>query len=137
MVAVLGSAVVALDATVVNVALPAIGRNLHAGLTGLHWTLDSYLVTLAALILVGGSLGDHYGRRRVFLVGVCWFALASLISGVAPNLTVLIAGRALQGIGGALLTPASLAIIEATFHPDDRGRAIGAWSRSGRWPAVT
>ena len=129
--AVLGSAVVALDATVVNVALPAIGRDLHAGVTGLQWTLDSYLVTLASLILVGGSLGDHLGRRRVFILGLVSFAVASLVSGAAPNLSVLIAGRAAQGVGGALLTPASLAIIQATFHPDDRARAIGAWSGLG------
>jgi EmrB/QacA subfamily drug resistance transporter len=129
--AVLGSAVVALDATVVNVALPAIGRDLHAGVAGLQWTLDAYLVTLAALILLGGSLGDHFGRRRLFLIGLVWFAVASLASGVAPTLGVLIAGRALQGVGGALLTPASLAIIQATFHQDDRARAIGTWSGLG------
>ena len=91
--AVLGSAVVALDATVVNVALPAIGRELHAGVTGLQWTLDSYLVTLASLILVGGSLGDHLGRRRVFVLGLASFAAASLVSGAAPNLTLLIVGK--------------------------------------------
>jgi len=129
--AVLGSAVVALDATVVNVALPAIGRDLDAGVAGLQWTLDSYLVTLASLILVGGSLGDHFGRRRVFVLGLLSFAAASLLSGAAPSLPVLIAGRAIQGVGGALLTPASLAIIQATFHPDDRARAIGAWSGLG------
>ena len=100
---VLGSSVAALDATVVNVALPAIGRDLHAGVTGLQWTLDSYLVTLASLILVGGSLGDHLGRRRVFVLGLASFAAASLVSGAAPNLTLLIVGRAAQGVGGALL----------------------------------
>jgi EmrB/QacA subfamily drug resistance transporter len=129
--AVLGSAVVALDATVVNVALPVIGRDLHAGVAGLEWTLDAYLVTLAALILLGGSLGDHFGRRRLFVIGLVWFAVASLASGLAPTLGVLIAGRALQGVGGALLTPASLAIIQATFHPGDRARAIGVWSGLG------
>ena len=129
--AVLGSAVVALDATVVNVALPTIGRDLHAGVTGLQWTIDGYLVTLAALILPGGSLGDRFGRRRIFLLGLAWFAAASLLCGIAPNIGVLIAARTLQGVGGALLTPASLAIIQATFHPDDRGRAIGAWSGLG------
>ena len=129
--AVLGSGVVMLDGTVVNVALPSIGRDFHAGVAGLQWTLDGYLVTLAALILIGGSLGDHLGRRRMFVVGVTWFAIASLLSGAAPNVPVLVAGRALQGVGGALLTPASLAIIQATFHPDDRGRAIGAWSGLG------
>jgi EmrB/QacA subfamily drug resistance transporter len=129
--AVLGSGIVALDATVVNVALPAIGRDFHAGLAGLQWTLDAYLVTLASLILIGGSLGDHFGRRRVFVIGIVWFAAASLLTGVAPNLPILIAGRALQGIGGALLTPASLAIIQSAFHPDDRAKAIGAWSGLG------
>jgi len=131
LVAVLGSGMAALDATVVNVALPTIGRDLHAGLAGLQWILDGYLLTLAALILVGGSLGDRYGRRRVFLVGVVWFALASLACGLAPNIPVLVAARALQGVGGALLTPGSLAIIQASFRPADRGRAIGAWSGLG------
>ena len=129
--AVLGSGIVMLDSTVVNVALPAIGRDFHAGVAGLQWTVDGYLVTLAALILIGGSLGDHFGRRRIFVVGVCWFATASLVCGAAPNIGVLVVGRALQGVGGALLTPASLAIIQATFHPDDRARAIGAWSGLG------
>jgi EmrB/QacA subfamily drug resistance transporter len=128
---VLGSAVAALDATVVNVALPAIRRDLGGGLTGLQWIITGYLLTLAAFILLGGSLGDRYGRRRVFVVGVVWFALSSLLCGLAPNVGVLTAARALQGIGGALLTPGSLAIIEATFHPDDRGRAIGMWSGLG------
>ena len=129
--AVLGSSIVMLDSTVVNVALPAIGRDFHTGVAGLQWTLDGYLVTLAALILIGGSLGDHFGRRRIFIVGVVGFASASLVCGVAPNIGVLVVGRALQGVGGALLTPASLAIIQATFHPDDRARAIGAWSGLG------
>ena len=128
---VLGSAVAALDATVVNVALPAIRRDLGGGLTGLQWIITGYLLTLAAFILLGGSLGDRYGRRRVFVIGVVWFALSSLLCGLAPNVGVLTAARALQGIGGALLTPGSLAIIEATFHPDDRGRAIGMWSGLG------
>src|SRR5204863_5209148 len=87
-----------------------------------------YLLTLAALIVIGGSLGDRYGRRRIFVVGVVWFTLASAACAAAPSVGVLIAARVVQGMGGALLTPASLAIIEATFHPDDRGRAIGAWS---------
>ena len=129
--AVLGSAVVALDATVVNVALPAIGRDLHARVAGLQWIVDAYLVTLAALILIGGSLGDHLGRRRVFVAGLWLFAASSLVSGAAPNLSLLIAGRAAQGVGGALLTPASLAIIQSTFRPEDRARAIGAWSGLG------
>jgi EmrB/QacA subfamily drug resistance transporter len=128
---VLGSAVVFLDGTVVNVALPAIGRDMQAGIDGLQWTINGYLLTLAALILLGGSLGDRFGRRRVFVTGVIWFAAASLLCGLAPNLGALIAARVLQGIGGALLTPGSLAIIQASFHPDDRAQAIGAWSGLG------
>ena len=129
--AVLGSAVVSLDATVVNVALPTIGRDFEARVSGLQWTVNGYSLTLAALILLGGSLGDRFGRRRVFVIGVIWFGAASLLCGLAPNLTTLILARALQGIGGALLTPGSLAMISASFHPDDRARAIGAWSGLG------
>jgi EmrB/QacA subfamily drug resistance transporter len=120
-----------LDATVVNVALPTIGRDLGASVAGLQWVVTGYLITLASLILLGGSLGDLFGRRRVFVTGVVWFSAASLLSGLAPNLALLIAARALQGVGGALLTPGSLAIIEASFAPDDRARAIGAWSGLG------
>jgi EmrB/QacA subfamily drug resistance transporter len=127
-VTILGSGVAFLEATVVNVALPRIGTDLEADVAGLQWTLNGYLLTLAALILLGGSLGDRYGRRRVFEIGIVWFTSASLLCAVAPNVEVLIAARVLQGVGGALLTPGSLAIIEATFHPDDRARAIGAWS---------
>jgi len=130
-VTVLGSAVAFLEATVVNVALPELGRDLDADVADLQWTINGYLLTLAALILLGGSLGDRYGRRRVFELGIVWFTGASLLCAVAPNVEVLIAARVFQGIGGALLTPGSLAIIEATFHPDDRGRAIGAWSGLG------
>ncbi|MBI5104399.1 MAG: MFS transporter [Solirubrobacterales bacterium] len=130
-VAVLGSAVAQLEATVVNVALPTIGRELDASVAGLQWTLNGYLLTLAALILLGGSLGDRFGRRKVFLLGVVWFTTASALCALAPSIEVLVAARILQGVGGALLTPGSLAIIEATFHPDDRGRAIGAWSALG------
>jgi EmrB/QacA subfamily drug resistance transporter len=129
--AVLGSAVVSLDATVVNVALPTIGRDLDASVAGLQWTVNGYALTLAALILLGGSLGDRFGRRRIFVLGVVWFGVASLLCGVAPGLTTLILARTLQGIGGALLTPGSLAMISASFHPDDRARAIGAWSGLG------
>ena len=100
-------------------------------MAGLQWTINGYLLTLAALILLGGSLGDRYGRRRIFNVGVIWFVGASALCAVAPSIEVLIAARVVQGIGGALLTPGSLAIIEASFHPDDRGRAIGAWSALG------
>jgi EmrB/QacA subfamily drug resistance transporter len=129
--AVLGSSMAFLDATVVNVALPTIGRELHTSLSGLQWTVTAYTLTLAGLILLGGALGDRFGRRRVFLIGVIWFALASVLCGLAPSIGVLIAARALQGIGGALLTPGSLAIIQSTFSPDDRPRAIGAWSGLG------
>ncbi|MEU0165328.1 MFS transporter [Streptomyces iakyrus] len=128
---VLGSSMAMLDSTVVNVALPRIGRDLDANLSALQWTVNAYMVTLAGLILLGGALGDRFGRRRVFVVGVVWFAVASLLCGIAPNAGVLIAARALQGVGGALLTPGSLALIQASFHPDDRGRAVGLWSGFG------
>ncbi|MFF6948683.1 MFS transporter [Streptomyces iakyrus] len=128
---VLGSSMAMLDSTVVNVALPRIGRDLDANLSALQWTVNAYMVTLAGLILLGGALGDRFGRRKVFVVGVVWFALASLLCGIAPNAGVLIAARALQGVGGALLTPGSLALIQASFHPDDRGRAVGLWSGFG------
>ncbi|MFD6791588.1 MFS transporter, partial [Streptomyces anthocyanicus] len=128
---VLGSAMALLDSTVVNVALPHIGEDLGADLAALQWTVNAYMLTLAGLILLGGSLGDRYGRRRIFVVGVVWFALASLLCGLAPNAGVLIAARALQGVGGALLTPGSLALIQASFHPDDRARAVGLWSGFG------
>ena len=125
---VLGSGIAFLDGTVVNVALPAIGEELDASVAGLQWTVNAYLVTLSALLLLGGSLGDRYGRRAVFVVGLVTFTAASLLCGLAPSLPLLVAARAVQGVGGALLVPGSLAIISATFHPDDRGRAIGAWS---------
>jgi EmrB/QacA subfamily drug resistance transporter len=117
-----------LDATVVNIALPSIGEDLDADLAGLQWTVNAYALTLAGLILIGGSLGDHLGRRRVFVVGVVWFAAASLLCTIAPTIETLVAARAIQGVGAALLTPGSLAILEAVFRPDDRGAAIGAWS---------
>jgi EmrB/QacA subfamily drug resistance transporter len=128
---ILGSSLAFLDGTVVNVALPTIGRDLHSDLGGLQWIVNGYTLTLAALILLGGSLGDLYGRRRVFVVGVVWFALASLVCAVAPNLVVLVLARAVQGVGGALLTPGSLAILEASFRPEDRASAIGAWTGFG------
>ncbi len=130
-VTVLGTSVAFLEATVVNVALPEIGSDLDADVSGLQWILNGYLLTLASLILLGGSLGDRYGRRRMFTLGVIWFTGASVLCAVASSVEVLIAARVFQGIGGALLTPGSLAIIEASFHPDDRGRAIGAWSALG------
>lgn len=128
---VLGSGLAFIDATVVNVALPRIGESLGAGMSGLQWTINAYTLTLAALILLGGSLGDRFGRRRLFLVGVVWFAVASLACGLAPNIETLVLARAVQGIGGALLTPGSLAILQASFRPADRARAIGAWSGLG------
>ena len=129
---VLGSGIAFLDATVVNVALPAIGEDFDAGFAGLQWTVNAYALTLAGLLLIGGSLGDHFGRRRLFAIGVAWFAVASLLCAVAPDVEMLIAARAIQGVGAALLTPGSLAILEASFHPDDRGAAIGAWSGLAR-----
>jgi EmrB/QacA subfamily drug resistance transporter len=125
---VLGSGVVFLDATVVNVALPAISDDLGTSLSGLQWTVNAYLVTLSALLLLGGSFGDRFGRRRTFVAGLVGFTAASLLCGVAPSSGFLIGARALQGVAGAFLVPGSLSIIAATFHPDDRARAIGAWS---------
>lgn len=125
---VLGSGLAMLDATVVNIALERIGAEFDASFAALQWTVNGYTLTLAGLILLGGSLGDRLGRRRVFLVGVVWFAVASALCGLAPSVELLVAGRALQGIGGALLTPGSLALISAAFHGTDRAAAIGAWS---------
>jgi EmrB/QacA subfamily drug resistance transporter len=128
---VLGSGMALLDSTSLNVALPALGAELGADVAGLQWVLNGYLLSLSALILLGGALGDRYGRRRVFSIGVVWFAVASALCGLAPSIEVLVAARVLQGIGGALLTPGSLAILQAAFVPGDRGRAIGAWSGLG------
>jgi EmrB/QacA subfamily drug resistance transporter len=126
-----GSGVVFLDASVVNVALPAIASDFQTGLASLQWTVNAYTLTLAGLLLLGGSLGDHFGRRRIFVAGIIWFAVASLLCGIAPNAPSLIVARALQGVGAALLTPGSLAIIEASFRPSDRAPAIGAWTGLG------
>ncbi len=128
---VLGSGMAALDATVVGIALPAIGRDFHASVASIQWVVDAYTLTLAGLLLLGGTLGDSYGRRKVFGIGVAWFAVASLLCGLAPDASVLIAARALQGMGGALLTPGSLAILQASFAARDRSAAIGAWSGLG------
>jgi EmrB/QacA subfamily drug resistance transporter len=128
---VLGSGLTALDSTVVGIALPSIKRSFHAQVGTLQWVVTGYTLTLAAFLLLGGSLGDRYGRKRIFLVGVVWFATASALCGVAPSADALIAARVLQGVGGALLAPASLAILEASFRPADTSRAIGAWSGLG------
>ena len=130
-VTVAGSGMAFLDSTVVNVALPKIGEDLHASTSALQWIINGYLLTLASLILLGGSLGDRLGRRRVFQAGVGLFTAASLLCAVAPTVDLLIVARLIQGVGGALLTPGSLAIIEASFRPADRARAIGAWSGLG------
>src|SRR3954470_8904905 len=128
---VLGSGIVGLDATVVGIALPAIGRDFGIDVAGLQWVVNAYTLTLAGLLLLGGTLGDRYGRRRVFVVGTVWFAVASLLCGVAPDGTTLILARALQGVAASLLAPGSLAILEASFTERDRPRAIGAWSGLG------
>ena len=130
-VAVLGSGMAFLDGTVVNVALPDIGRDLNASTSALQWILSGYLLTLASLILLGGSLGDRYGRRRIFQLGAALFTAASVLCAMAPTAEALIFARLIQGVGGALLTPGSLAMIEASFRPADRSRAIGAWSGLG------
>ncbi|MBA2496041.1 MAG: MFS transporter [Acidimicrobiia bacterium] len=124
-----------LDGTIVNVALPAIGEDLDADLAGLQWVLDSYLVTLTALVLLGGSLGDRFGRRRVFLTGVVLFVVASAACGAAPTTEALVAARALQGVGGALLVPGSLALLSATIRlgPERIGvRSLGSSGRASR-----
>ncbi|HZX54162.1 MAG TPA: DHA2 family efflux MFS transporter permease subunit [Ilumatobacteraceae bacterium] len=120
-----------LDATVVNVALPHIGNEFSAGVSALQWVLTGYLVALASLILLGGALGDRFGRRKIFVMGTVWFAAASLLCGAAPNIEVLVFARVLQGVGGALLTPGSLAILQANFRQSDRAAAVGAWSGLG------
>ncbi len=126
--AVLGSGMALLDGTVVNVAVKVIGEDLDAQMTDLQWVVNAYMLTLASLILIGGSLGDRFGRRRVFMIGIAWFAVASLLCGLARDPLQLIAARALQGVGGALLTPGSLAILQASLQRSDRARGIGTWS---------
>jgi EmrB/QacA subfamily drug resistance transporter len=128
---VLGSSMAMLDSTVVGIALPVIGREFDAGINGLQWAVNAYTLTLAGFLLQAGALADRLGRKRVFLVGVVWFATASLICAVAWSVEALIAARALQGVGAALLTPGSLAILQASFAPKDRAKAIGAWSGLG------
>ena len=130
--AILGSSVVFIDSTVVNVALPAIEEDLGGGLAGQQWVSNAYLVTLSSLILIGGSLGDIFGEKRIFSLGVVGFGVTSLLCAIAPTIEVLVLGRALQGVFGALLTPAALAIIVATFDEDERGGAVGTLDRLGR-----
>src|SRR5713101_8174949 len=125
---ILGSSMVFIDGTVVNVALPALQSALHATLADVQWVVECYALFLAALLLIGGSLGDLYGRRKIFAVGVVLFTAASAWCGLAPDIRQLIVARGLQGIGGALLVPGSLALISANFSPQERGRAIGTWS---------
>jgi len=134
---VLGSSIALLDATVVNVALPAITRDLHGGLSTQQWIVDAYALTLGSLILVGGSLGDVLGEKRVFAVGVAGFGITSLGCALAPTSGVLIGLRALQGVAGALLTPASLAVITSTFQAEERGAAVGTWTAWGAIAGVT
>src|SRR5215208_2453747 len=124
----MGSFVAGLDATAVNVALPAIRDDLGGGLAGQQWVVNAYLLTLGSLILVGGSLGDMFGERRVFSLGVAGFGVASLLCAAAPTIETLVAARALQGMFGALLTPSALAVIVATFPRSERGAAIGTWT---------
>ena len=126
--AVLGSGIALLDGTVVNVALPAIGRDLGGGLTGQQWVLDGYLLTLSALLLTGGAAGDRYGRRRVFVAGLVVFTAASVVCGLSPTVGWLVGARLAQGVGAAALVPGSLALIDAGIVDDDRGRAVGIWA---------
>jgi EmrB/QacA subfamily drug resistance transporter len=130
-VTILGSGMAFLDSTIANVATKRIGQEFDAGFGALQWIQNGYLLPLASLILLGGSLGDRLGRRRVYLIGVAWFAAASLLCAISPNVETLIAARALQGVGGALLTPGSLAIISSAFAQEDRAAAVGAWSGLG------
>jgi EmrB/QacA subfamily drug resistance transporter len=125
---ILGSSMAFIDGTVVNVALPVLQTDLKATVTDVQWVVEAYSLFLAALILVGGSLGDHFGRRRVFAIGISLFTVASVLCGIAPGVNFLIFARAIQGIGGALLVPGSLAIISSSFDSKQRGRAIGTWS---------
>src|ERR1700723_67046 len=133
---IMGSGVALLDGTVVNVALPTIQRALGGGLAGQQWVSNIYLLTLGSLILVGGSLGDLFGERRIFALGVAGFGAASLLCALAPSIGFLIAARAVQGVTGALLTPSSLAVIVATFPERERGPAIGTWTAFGGIAAV-
>jgi EmrB/QacA subfamily drug resistance transporter len=125
---ILGSTVVFLDATIVNVALPSIGRELDAGLAGQQWVVEAYMLTMVSLLLVGGSLGDQFGRKRLFVIGLVAFGATSILCALAPTEEFLVGARALQGIAGALLVPGSLAIVAATFAGEERGKAVGTWT---------
>src|ERR687892_2701516 len=125
---ILGSTIVFLDATVVNVALPAISDDLDAGLADQQWVVEAYLLALVAVLLVGGSLGDQFGRRRMFVAGLVGFGVTSILCAIAPSSELLIAARALQGFAGALLVPGSLAILASTFEGAERGKAVGTWT---------
>src|SRR5947207_4026167 len=125
---ILGSSLAFIDGTVVSVALPAIAREFHATGAEVQWVVEAYALLLSALLLVGGSLGDRFGRRRVYALGIALFTLASIACGLAPSVRWLILARSLQGVGGALLVPGALALISASFEPAQRGRAIGTWS---------
>src|SRR4051794_23184715 len=130
-ICVLGSGIAFIDGTVVNAALPSIATDLDADLADLQWVITGYLLTLSAFVVLGGSLGDRYGRKRIFIIGLISFALTSLLCSVAPTVSVLIGARLVQGAAAALLLPSSLALISASFAPTDRGAAIGAWSGLG------
>jgi EmrB/QacA subfamily drug resistance transporter len=125
---ILGSTVVFLDSTVVNVALPSVAQGLNAGLAGQQWVVEAYMLTLVSLLLVGGSLGDQFGRRRMFVAGLVGFGITSALCALAPTVEVLVAARALQGVAGALLVPGSLAIVAASFEGAARGKAVGTWT---------
>src|SRR5437667_10278322 len=133
---ILGSSMAFIDGTVVNVALPALQRSLHATVVDLQWVVEAYALLLASFLLVGGSLGDHYGRRRIFIIGVVLFSAASLWCGFATSIGQLILARAVQGAGGALLVPGGLDIISASFTGQDPGHAIGVWSCFTAIPAA-
>lgn len=126
--AVLGSGMAFLDSTAVNVILPTLERELGSGLAGLQWTLDAYLLTLSAFLLLGGNLGDLYGQRRMFVLGVAWFAVASVVCGLTSSTLALSLARAVQGIGAAILVPGSLAVLRTCIAEEDQGAAIGAWA---------
>src|ERR1700686_3721159 len=133
---ILGSSMAFIDSSVVNIALPAIQQALRANAASTQWIVNAYLLLLAALVLVGGSAADLYGRRRIFIIGIALFTAASISCGLSPNIEVLIISRAVQGLGAALLTPASLAMLGATFDQHERSRAIGIWAGFGALTAA-